>query len=80
MNLQSPTGILRIEAPFYVAASIWERGRCTHAAPILQWMVGKRWVSIHRWLFGKGYDWAWVKQDQLSDDQIKELANDNEQA
>lgn len=75
MNLQTPTGILRIEGPHYVAASVWDRGRCTQAAPILHWMVGKRWISIHRWLFGKGYEWQWVKEHELSGDQIKELAN-----
>lgn len=73
MNLQYPTGILRIEAPYYVAASIWQRGRCTEAAPILSWMVGKTWVSIHRWLFGKGYAWAWVKEHELTDEMKGQL-------
>lgn len=78
MNLLNPSGILRIEAPFYVAASIWERGRCVEAAPILHWMIGKRWVSIHRWLFGKGYAWQWVKEHDLTEEMKGQLNGDGQ--
>jgi hypothetical protein len=60
MNLESPTGCLRIEAPHYVAAAEWVNGRCVKAAPILAWMIGKPWPKVHAWLFNKRYHWQWV--------------------
>lgn len=66
MNIINPTGLLRVEAPHYVAASIWERGRCVRAAPIIRWMEGKPWNRVHGWLFARGYAWQWVKETNIT--------------
>ena len=64
MDPDNPTGLLRIEAPHYVAACEWENGHCIKAAPILWWMLGKSWAYIHRWLFHNRYHWQWVENHE----------------
>ncbi len=48
-------GLLRVTAPHFVAGAVWERvegyeWRCTEAAPIIRWMVGKRSTDVRRYL------------------------------
>jgi len=56
--------LLRIESPYFVAGAEWTRTaegwRCTRAAPIIGWMVGKDAKEVRRYLERKRWRWAWV--------------------
>lgn len=56
--------LLRVEAPYFVAASLWVRDesgdwRCTLAAPILAWMRDKAPGEVRAQLESKGWRWSW---------------------
>lgn len=54
--------LLRVEAPHFVAGAIWKGPpwRCTEAAPILRWMVGKNADEVRDYLTRKGWRWQWL--------------------
>jgi hypothetical protein len=56
--------LLRVVAPHFVAGAVWEKHsdewRCTHAAPILRWMIGKPPGHVLDVLLRKGYEWKWL--------------------
>lgn len=56
--------LLRVEAPHFVAASVWRQDesgvwRCTLAAPILAWMKSKTPGQVREYLESKGWRWTW---------------------
>mgnify|MGYP006951076687 CR=1 FL=1 len=63
--------LLRVSARHFVAGAVWikdERGdwRCTHAAPIVKWMVGSSPAAAVERMRRSGYSWEWVG-DGLTD-------------
>jgi len=59
------TRILRVEAPHFVAGSVWQRlptgWACTHVAPILSWMNGKTLEQVDNHLTAKGWRYSWCR-------------------
>ena len=60
--------LLRVSARHFVAGAIWQRNadgewRCTHAAPILKWMVGCSGKTAVERMTRSGYSWEWVSAD-----------------
>ena len=57
--------LLRIEAPYFTAGAIWERGAkdwlCVEAAPIIKWMIGKPALETKAYLDSKGWRYEWVE-------------------
>jgi hypothetical protein len=57
--------LLRVEAPHFVAGAVWvkipgQSWRCTEAAPIIKWMVGKSPASCRTYLEKKRWSWKWM--------------------
>lgn len=47
--------LIRVQAPHYCAGLIVEDERCTEAAPILGWALGKPWAELRRYFARKGF-------------------------
>ena len=53
--------LIRVEAPHFVAALVIVNGRCTKAAPILKWALGKG----EGWLMAYFDDKGWEVEEGL---------------
>lgn len=67
MKTQVSEKLLRIVAPHYVAAAVWQNNgsgwRCVAAAPIIGWMVGQDAQTIANYLNNKknkGFSYCWI--------------------
>ena len=62
------TLLLRVETGTYVAGAVWElrnrEWRCTHAAPIIAWMVGASAHRVKSWIRRSGAKYSWTEYDQ----------------
>jgi hypothetical protein len=54
--------LIRVVAPHFVAALVMVDGRCTEAAPILKWAIGKSEEWLRAYFAGKGWRATEVKQ------------------
>lgn len=56
----------RIESSYFVAGLIVsDKGFVIDAAPILNWMKGKRWSDMKRYCINKGWSGLPVKSEEL---------------
>lgn len=53
--------LVRVEAPHFVAALVTVDGKCTEAAPILGWAVGKSEEWLRAYFKSKGWKATEVK-------------------
>jgi hypothetical protein len=58
------TALLRVEAPHFVAGAEFTRTdfgwKCSRAAPILAWMVGKYGDELGRYITRKRWPYRWL--------------------
>jgi hypothetical protein len=56
--------LLRVEAPHFVAAAVWEQRAggwaCVQAAPILAWMRAMTPAQAKDYLTRKRWPWQWL--------------------
>lgn len=55
--------LIRVVAPHFVAALVMVDGRCTEAAPILKWAIGKGEDWLRAYFRDKGWRATEVKQE-----------------
>lgn len=53
--------LARVEAPHFVAGLILRDGRCSRAAPILKWAIGKTQDELRTYFAQKGWKATIVK-------------------
>lgn len=47
--------LFRVEANYFTAGFIIERGLCVKAAPIIRWMIGREYGRIYNYCISKGW-------------------------
>lgn len=55
--------LLRFTTHYACAGAVFNEGRCTQAAPILKWALGKTKGEVKRIATQKGWTWEYVEDD-----------------
>ena len=54
-----------VDSGYFFAGAVWSSrmpgATCTHAAPILKWMVGKRIEEVHLYMKRKNWKAGWCR-------------------
>lgn len=56
--------LVRVEAPHFVAGLEVRNGKVAHAAPIIGYMLGWKWVNASQYLQRKGWKWTTTGHDE----------------
>jgi hypothetical protein len=61
-KLETSPRLIQITTSYFCCGIIIAAGRVLHAAPILQWAIGKPEEDVHQWVRNRGGDWQALEE------------------